>query len=607
MPRGGLGSSRARCPSPDGARRRCGCAPPQDQGSDAADDRRRRLGRERPRRCATPRRGCTGSPSEYRGPPARHRGRRPRARLPERLHQALGDARGDLARSSRRSARALLGVGRFVVRAWISSLMIGYARSSSRSSSPSRFARGLERSRRRAASASGLLGGLLRAIARRACSGRSTRSRRVVRRRQRTTTGSRGVRAASARRDPNEVPFYEKVNRFVFGPRRRLPDPHAMRARILAEIRAQKGRIGLADVMRVTGLPRDEADPLMARLMLDHDGTVEVAEQGGIVYRFEGLRRTDGAAGSRRPSPTRAARRVGHARRRCRRSPATSGGANRASRCSTASTSLASGWVLAHGLTLSNLFTLLTYTRGAASRRSCCPHDGAPIALGVVPLVFSLALFALPMARAVRACRAEKKVAQENARLASCARCSCARRRRSPSPTRRCASRIASPPASTPRSKEITRARRRSRRRRRRRARRRGALSLRRPRGRGRGPRGRARPCARRRSEARSRRIRERRRESARAVPTKRASVDRRARKATCSRSLASNGPRAAAEAASRASCSCWSPTACRRCSLLRRDDDDHAIVRRWQSPRGPRREAMTLEPRRTSGQRNVR
>jgi len=31
---------------------------------------------------------------------------------------------------------------------------------------------------------------------------------------------------------------------------------------------------------------------LMARLMLDHDGTVEVAEQGGIFYRFEALRRT---------------------------------------------------------------------------------------------------------------------------------------------------------------------------------------------------------------------------------------------------------------------------------------------------------------------------
>ena len=45
------------------------------------------------------------------------------------------------------------------------------------------------------------------------------------------------------------------------------------------------------------------------------------------------------------------------------------------------------------------------------------PHDGAAIALGVVPLVFSLALFALPMVRALARVRAEQKVAQENARL----------------------------------------------------------------------------------------------------------------------------------------------------------------------------------------------
>ena len=97
------------------------------------------------------------------------------------------------------------------------------------------------------------------------------------------------------------MPFYEKVNRFVFGPPEPAPSIRTRCAtRILEEIRAQKGRIGLADVMRVTGLPRDEADPLMARLMLDHDGTVEVAEQGGIIYRFEGMRRT--AARRARPA-----------------------------------------------------------------------------------------------------------------------------------------------------------------------------------------------------------------------------------------------------------------------------------------------------------------
>src|SRR5690606_213375 len=98
-----------------------------------------------------------------------------------------------------------------------------------------------------------------------------------------------------------KVAFYEKVNRFVFGPPKPKEDPHEARSRVLREIRAQRGRISLAGVMRVTGLPRHEADPLMARLMLDHDGTVEVSEGGGLVYRFESLRRSAGAAPTSRP------------------------------------------------------------------------------------------------------------------------------------------------------------------------------------------------------------------------------------------------------------------------------------------------------------------
>ena len=87
---------------------------------------------------------------------------------------------------------------------------------------------------------------------------------------------------------------------------------------MLAAIRAGKGRIGLADVMRVTGLPREKADPMMARLMLDYEGDVDVSEEGGIVYRFAAIREDgDGRArsASRRPR--------GRARSRCRRSRAT--------------------------------------------------------------------------------------------------------------------------------------------------------------------------------------------------------------------------------------------------------------------------------------------
>jgi hypothetical protein len=82
------------------------------------------------------------------------------------------------------------------------------------------------------------------------------------------------------------------VNRWVFGPTRPPEDLVLREQAILAQIRAGKGRIGLADVMRVTGLPRDEVDTMMARLMVDYDGEVDVSSEGGIAYRFEALRKT---------------------------------------------------------------------------------------------------------------------------------------------------------------------------------------------------------------------------------------------------------------------------------------------------------------------------
>ena len=314
--------------------------------------------------------------------------------------------------------KTLLGVGRFIVRAWLLIAMIAYALIFVAVILALTFARG-SNDRDGGSMGFGLLGGLLRAIGDAMFWTFHPFSPVYIGGYDGGFSGARGRQVARGN-EPNEVPFYEKVNRFVFGPPVVAPDPQAMRARILEEIRAQKGRIGLADVMRVTGLPRDEADPLMARLMLDHEGTVEVAEQGGIVYRFEGLRRTaiaDSVTESPAvPSPT--------TRRSAWDTPVTlppltgnSAGANAGIALLNGFNALASGWMLTHGMTISNLFTLLTYRPPRGAPPLVLPHDGAAIALGVVPLVFSLALFALPMVRALARVRAEQKVAQENARL----------------------------------------------------------------------------------------------------------------------------------------------------------------------------------------------
>lgn len=209
---------------------------------------------------------------------------------------------------------------------------------------------------------------------------------------------------------PADVPFYEKVNRFVFGPTLPPPDPHAVRARVLDEIRRLEGRIGLADVMRITGLPRDQADPLMARLMLDHDGSVDVADQGGIVYRFESLRRT---AGAQPKSPP--------ARPAWESPPAlppltgNNGGANFGIAALNVFNALFASIVIANGLTIANVLRIFEHR--PKGEPLVLPPDGMPIALGVVPLVFSLAVLAMPLVRGALRGRKKARVNDEKARL----------------------------------------------------------------------------------------------------------------------------------------------------------------------------------------------
>lgn len=315
--------------------------------------------------------------------------------------------------------KALFAAGRFVVRAWLLIAMVAYALIFVAILIALTFARGSNDRDNGIGAGAGLIGGLFRAIGDALFWTIHPFSPLYI-----GSSYDRGYGYASVRsprrHDPDEVPFYEKVNRFVFGPPVPPVDPQAMRARILEEIRVQKGRIGLADVMRVTGLPREQADPLMARLMLDHDGTVDVAEQGGIIYRFESLRRTAEEAPDEARPPLRAARRQAAWDSPAKLPPLTgnNGGANVAIALLNAFNMLASGWVIANGLTVSNLFTLLTYHPPRGAPPLVLPYDGVPIALGLVPLVFSAALFVLPMVRALVRMRQEKTVAQENARLA---------------------------------------------------------------------------------------------------------------------------------------------------------------------------------------------
>jgi len=202
-------------------------------------------------------------------------------------------------------------------------------------------------------------------------------------------------------------PFYERVDRFFFGPKTEPVDDDDLYRYVAAEIRNQKGRIGLADVMRITGKTRDEIDPLMSRLLLDYDGSVEVSEEGGIAYRFPGIRKTAGELEVPSAPPIWAHREEPQ--------PITGNSTNED--------------LLIGGLNAFNIFgSLYVLTSGLTVERIIAivqkvpverlPPPGTSWALGIIPLVFSAALFLLPLGRiALRPLRA-RRARRENGRRA---------------------------------------------------------------------------------------------------------------------------------------------------------------------------------------------
>jgi hypothetical protein len=318
------------------------------------------------------------------------------------------ETRDALWRISRAVGRAAAGAVRFLVRAWVAVVLVGYAAIFVALILGMTFARQGNDSRRN----DGLPGGAL-----------AYAFLRVVGDALFWTfhpwspfsvyyaPGAWDSQAAYGRanrrasREPR-VPLYERVNRFFFGPPAPPPDPRENERFVLAAIRLGKGRIGLADVMRVTGLPREQADPMMARLMLDYDGDVDVSEDGGIVYRFAALRKTAQDAPEPEPPPAWA--------RTKPLAPLTgnSGGANFLIAALNAFNMGMGLWSIANGMTLvraAHLFDRVPYP---------FIDTGVPIVLGVVPLVFSALLFAIPIGRAIARPWRRRAAVQERGRLA---------------------------------------------------------------------------------------------------------------------------------------------------------------------------------------------
>ncbi len=193
-----------------------------------------------------------------------------------------------------------------------------------------------------------------------------------------------------------KTPFYEKVNRFFFGPEEVPVDEQELARIALQEIRAKKGRIGLIDLMRVTGLSKEEADPFMAKLMLNYEGDVTVSEDGGIIYEFPAIRKTALSENVPPPPPIWYKREV---------MPPFTGN-------EPGSNFFIAGLngfnLFMSVVAISNEWTIekIQYMLSVASTRLPPdlippPPEGTALVLGWIPLIFSSLLFAIPAFRAL--------------------------------------------------------------------------------------------------------------------------------------------------------------------------------------------------------------
>lgn len=308
-------------------------------------------------------------------------------------------------RAMRAVGRAVRGVGRFLLRAWVSVVMVGYAVVFALVL----LALLLRSDDNRDEGPSAALGVVLRAVAE-ALYWTFHPFSPVFAWHEPTW-----VRAPRRRR----LPFYERVNRFVFGPPPTPePDPAVYRNVVMNAIRSEKGRIALGDVLRVTGLPAERAEALISQLLVDAEGEIEVSDTGALYYRFPRLRQTTEAETAVAPkSPV--AELVGP-----RPLPPLTGneiGTNLMLVGINAFNLLASGAAIANDLTLGRLRDLLTVMTShvpGAPPVILPPPEGVPWVLGWIPFLFSAALFAVPVARAVRRPGRRRKVEQENGRRA---------------------------------------------------------------------------------------------------------------------------------------------------------------------------------------------
>ncbi len=218
-------------------------------------------------------------------------------------------------------------------------------------------------------------------------------------------------------RDPNGRAFYKSVFGFVFGDE----DPNKgwdelERRHIIAYIRSHKGVITLEELMTLSGSEPDKANALMNRILLEFEGEPGVTENGTVIYTFPELMRTTdsgqrsvGQVSLQNPATKRIVPFSANKRR-------------------------TNGWIAffnTFNLGFGLYFLLIGLNQGTAALAKTGPllysftgrllmsaGVGNPvpllsIALGIVPVAFSILFFIVPFLRRFRLNRQNAKIREE--------------------------------------------------------------------------------------------------------------------------------------------------------------------------------------------------
>jgi hypothetical protein len=221
---------------------------------------------------------------------------------------------------------------------------------------------------------------------------------------------------SNARRRPREGrAFYKSVFGFVFGD----GDPNQgweerERKHVISYIQGHKGVITLEELMGMTGREVDDANALMNRLLLEYEGEPGVTDNGTLIYTFPELMRT-----------SRSAQETGTIQLQA--------GPTRRPVSFSANKSRTNGWIIffnTFNLLFGTYFLAISLTQGVAAlaktgpflysftgnlllNAGISPVGVLEIGLGIVPVLFSVVFFLVPLFRRIRLSRQNEAIRTE--------------------------------------------------------------------------------------------------------------------------------------------------------------------------------------------------